>query len=144
MPLLELIVTLIQLKLLPVEENVQGFEPWAEIRFKFGPGVQIIVQPAGRLFTVKAAPEEQTSVGPERVEEIEYFVFKHKTPLFIGSSQLLNRVSLVPPPVQDLSKRPYKPITGCSHLGVPPCNCPTILWMSLKSGDPEDPTWNVP
>ena len=58
-------VALIQLLPEPVEEKVQGLEPWAEVRARFGPWLHVIVAPVGRLLTVNEPPEEQINEGPE-------------------------------------------------------------------------------
>jgi hypothetical protein len=51
----------------PLEENVQGFEPCDETRVIPEPGSHVIVAPVGRLFIENAVPNEQTEEGPEMI-----------------------------------------------------------------------------
>ena len=71
---------------------------------------------------------------------VGFSVSTYCKPLPAASSQLLRRVELVPPPVQDMKNRPYQSrMSEAPHAEYPPCNCPNTRWFWSKSGEPDEP-----
>ena len=61
------------------------------------------------------------------------------TPELAGSSQLLSRVALVPPPVHETPNLPYQSEVILEHEAYPPCNRPIIRPAGSKTGEPDEP-----
>ncbi len=101
--------------------------------------VQVTID-ASNVFSEKV-PEPVKAVGPLTVGTAKLVVL----PLMpVGSSQLLRRVLLVPPPVQDVNKRPYWSGSSCADAGVqndePPSSWPTTRRdVPSNSGEPDEP-----